>query len=150
MNDILIQVNEIKLEELYRFQVICDKDFIPPISSRVDLREYSRKLHDHSERITVTVDGNLAGLLCIYANDSQTSVSYISLVAVLKGYRRLGLGNALVEKAVSLSQRKGMSSIKLEVGKDNTAAQHLYRKFGFIVEKENDLTLLMTREYNGR
>jgi ribosomal protein S18 acetylase RimI-like enzyme len=150
MNEIKLLLNKIELEDLYSIHQTCDLDFEPPLSSRTDIRVYCRKLLKYADIISVNVKGNLAGVLCIYANDSQTRVSYISSVAVLKGYRRLGLGNALVEKAISLSQKKGMSSVKLEVGKNNTAAQHLYRKFGFIVEKENDLTLLMVREYNGR
>ncbi len=150
MNEIEMLLNRIELEDLYSIHRTCDLDFEPPLSSRTDIGEYCRKLLKYADIISANVEGNLAGVLCIYANDLQSRVSYISSVAVLKGYRRLGLGNALVGKAISLSEKKGMYSIKLEVGKNNAAAQHLYRKFGFRIEKENDLTLLMVREYNGR
>jgi ribosomal protein S18 acetylase RimI-like enzyme len=150
MSDIELHVNEIELEDLYSIHKICDHDFDPPLSSRTNIRFYCEKLFKNAERISIDFKGKLAGVLCIYMNDSLNRIAFISSVAILADYRRSGLGNLLIGNAISLSKEKQMSKIRLEVGRKNPAALNLYRKHGFEIEKENDLTLLMSRELNGK
>ena len=150
MSDIELHVNEIVLEDLYSIHKSCDHDFDPPLSSRTNIRFYCEKLFKNAERISVDFKDKMAGVLCIYMNDSLGKIAFVSSVAILADYRRLGLGNLLLAKAVSLSKEREMTKIRLEVGKKNSAALDLYRKHGFEVEKENDLTLLMSRELNGK
>lgn len=56
---------------------------------------------------------------------------YIANVAVGKSYRRSGIGQALVQKAISEAQKNNCSFISLEVRKSNSAAITLYEKCGF-------------------
>lgn len=52
-------------------------------------------------------------------------------IVVKKDFRNLGIGTALLNEIITLCSSLNLSSITLEVRKDNTHAISLYRKFGF-------------------
>ena len=56
---------------------------------------------------------------------------YIANVGVLKEYRRMGVGSALVKYASDKAKEMKMSFISLEVRPSNTAAVRIYERFGF-------------------
>jgi ribosomal protein S18 acetylase RimI-like enzyme len=56
-------------------------------------------------------------------------------------FRRQNLGKAVVAFAEELCKKAGIRAMRLEVGRENTAAQALYRQSGF----EEDARNLMTK-----
>ena len=56
-------------------------------------------------------------------------------------FRRQKLGKAVVAFAADLSKKAGIKAMRLEVGRENAAAQALYRQCGF----EEDARKLMTK-----
>ncbi len=56
---------------------------------------------------------------------------HILKIAVLPAWRKRGVGSALLEKALILARAKWLRRICLEVRAANTAAIHLYNKYGF-------------------
>ncbi|MCQ4022726.1 MULTISPECIES: ribosomal protein S18-alanine N-acetyltransferase [unclassified Ruminococcus] len=56
---------------------------------------------------------------------------YIANVGVLKEYRRMGIGSALVKYAANKARKMNMSFISLEVRPSNTVAVRIYERFGF-------------------
>lgn len=60
---------------------------------------------------------------------------------ILENFRRQKLGKAVVAFAQDLCRKVGIRALRLEVGKENQAAQSLYREAGFTEESRN----LMTR-----
>ncbi|WP_026574002.1 ribosomal protein S18-alanine N-acetyltransferase [Bacillus sp. UNC438CL73TsuS30] len=57
--------------------------------------------------------------------------AHITNIAILPGYRGKKLGEALLEKMMSVAREMGAKSMTLEVRVTNQIAQSLYRKFGF-------------------
>ena len=57
----------------------------------------------------------------------------ITNVAVLPEYRRRGIASALIEEMIKKANELSLDLLTLEVRRSNTAAQELYRKFGFDV-----------------
>ena len=55
----------------------------------------------------------------------------IQNVAVLSGFRRIGLGQALVVKSLHGFRNAGLQRVTLEVTAENTPAVLLYKKLGF-------------------
>ncbi len=55
-------------------------------------------------------------------------------MGVHKDYRRRGIGQWLVEKAIQIAHEKGLERIELEVFASNIAAIKLYEKLGFVTE----------------
>lgn len=89
--------------------------------------------------IVAKADGKIVGNLDLvrYGRWSKTAhVRYLDM-AVLDGFRSIGVGTALMEYSMNWAKAKGFEKIILEVFSTNERAINLYRKFGFIVEGIN-------------
>ena len=65
---------------------------------------------------------------------------YIHHMAVLPSSQNRGIGSLLMQEALVVAKELGYQA-KLEVHRDNPAAMHLYKKFGF-TELEGYLTFI--------
>lgn len=113
---------------------LCDANFIPPLSTRVNLQQYAAKLAEHAVRFEAWADGGLAGLLAAYCNDQDSSLAFITNVSVLGQWQQQGIANELVRQCVHYVKTAAMRGIRLEVEKTNTQAINLYLKHGFRAE----------------
>lgn len=89
--------------------------------------------------IVAVVDGKLVGNLDLVkygATPKTEHVRYLDM-AILDGYRSIGVGSALMDYCVEWARNKGLKKIILEVFSSNVRAIELYRKFGFVVEGTN-------------
>jgi len=59
--------------------------------------------------------------------------AHIGSIAVHPDYRRQGIAQALLVRALGAASRRGATQATLEVRRSNLAAQALYRRFGFEV-----------------
>ena len=131
------------LNELVKVHEVCDSDFDPPLSSRVEIKEYSRKLCENANFVTAKSEGNLAGIVAIYCNDYKSFTAYISSICVLPAYRGNKLGKDLLSGAIEVAKKTNMVKIRLEVGKKNFPAISLYERFNFKqVEERADVFLM--------
>ena len=82
----------------------------------------------------------LAGEIKGYGNiDPETPEFAISMI---KAYRRLGIGTALMKKMIELLKEKGYAKTSLSVQKENYAVK-MYKKLGFEPVKENEHDYIM-------
>ena len=58
--------------------------------------------------------------------------AHITNIAVHPEFRGIGVGNALMEDLIETAKNNGVANMTLEVRTGNTAAQNLYKKFGFV------------------
>jgi len=79
----------------------------------------------------LVVEGNSQVLGYVIATERTDYLGHIISIAVHPGHRRKGLGELLMKSIIDLLARKGISTIRLEVRRDNIVAQSLYEKFGF-------------------
>lgn len=78
--------------------------------------------------------------------------AYISNVAVATQYRRLGVGDKLIEGLSAIGKKRELSFLTLEARAGNTPALSLYEKYGFVpvgrrknyYEKPKEDAILMT------
>lgn len=126
-----IRRNEASADALARLLKACDRDFDPPLSSRVEIEAYAQRLHDKAERFEVTEASDLVGLVAIYCNDPTGQAAFVSNVSVAQHRRGQGIADALLTQAIAYATAKGFATITLEVGPKATAAQALYIKLGF-------------------
>lgn len=63
----------------------------------------------------------------------KVDVGAIQNVAVMPGYRRRGLGFALVAKCLRGFKRNGTDQVTLEVTAENGVAVRLYQRLGFVI-----------------
>jgi RimJ/RimL family protein N-acetyltransferase len=55
-------------------------------------------------------------------------------IGIVDGFRRQGIGRALMHAALMRARRSGLTRVELTVREDNRRAIALYRKFGFVAE----------------
>jgi mycothiol synthase len=71
-------------------------------------------------------------------HDVIADMGYIPTLAVLKPFRRRGLGQALLQHAFQALQERGVQRVGLDVdAKNKTGATRLYQRVGMHVDQEN-------------
>lgn len=125
--------------------------FDPPLDRTVpDLPAYARKLAENGITIACFSPQNvLLGCISFYANDEYSQEAYIAEFATNRRFRNLGIGKALIERAYKMSRAKGMRSIRLEVRKNNTAAQRFYAMQGFELDEGGAKTVFLKKKLIG-
>jgi ribosomal protein S18 acetylase RimI-like enzyme len=108
---------------------------VPPLNKLKQLQLVDG-LANHPTALVLFVlyDGEIAGLTTCFINFSTFNVKpylYIHDIIIYDGFRGKGLGKALMEKLVEMSNERGYCKITLEVREDNNLAQDLYRSLGF-------------------
>lgn len=78
--------------------------------------------------VAETPDQRIAGMIVSWLVVDEL---HVATIATHRDYRRLGIGSKLLTEALQDGWRMGMRRAFLEVRAGNTAAQAMYRKFGF-------------------
>ena len=108
----------------------CDADFTPPLSARLDLRDYAAKLAERAARFEAWDGGQLVGLVAAYLTPGAPE-AFISNVSVVSELRGRGVAAALVADCVDRARGSGAATLTLEVATADRAAGRFYEKFGF-------------------
>jgi ribosomal protein S18 acetylase RimI-like enzyme len=98
------------------------------------LKPLFTNMYDPIVIVAETRRNEVVGVAIVH-NESK-AVWKVVQVAVLSGYRRHGVGTALMKSILSLVKAKGGKRIALSVDIDNHLAIEFYRKFGFSVYAE--------------
>ena len=128
---------------LENFLYEVDEDFVPSLSSRVNLKEYSHKLSLNASNLFVTLDGIDVASCSLYCN---TSIGYVSSVAVKSEYRRMDIGYKMMQEVFRYAIENKCKSIQLEVGVNNISAIAFYESLRFMRKDKNADSFLMEKE----
>lgn len=120
-----------------------DADFVPPLSSRVEIDAYAQKMGRKATRFEAWSDGTLVGLVAAYCNDPDQQLAYITSVSVLRAWNGQGIAARLMAQCVEHAKVSGLRQIRLEVASANTPAIKLYQKAGFVADKANTRSMGM-------
>ena len=105
--------------------------------------DYLSKLANKAEALCHEMAGQCVGFVFFYCNDPTKSASYISLIMVDPGFRKLGIAAALMRYVLTLTAQRGFQVCRLEVRKENAAAIKLYEAMGFgMLEDRGDKYLM--------
>jgi len=123
--------------------------FVAGLDSSKDMEEvrtrhgdiFERWLNLHDQRIFLAFAGKENGLpvgfIWIVKNSEQftgRSYCFVMDIGIKKGYRRLGIGKLLMDKARDYTKSLGYDRLKLMVNSKNKDAIKYYRTIGFDVE----------------
>lgn len=122
----------------------CDIDFVPPLSSRVNISNYAQKIFTKAMRFEAWSGGILIGLVAIYCNNQENHIAYVTSVSVIKEWVGMGIAGNLVSQCIKHMDALGMKQICLEVASGNIPAIKLYEKCGFVVSNPNALFITMS------
>ena len=123
----------------------CDADFVPPLTDRVEIIDYARRIVSKATRFEAWSGNMLIGLVAAYCNDQETRIAYITSVSVLREWTKRGIAACLMKQCIDYAEKIGMRHISLDVAVDNTQAIKLYEKFGFVVGKADMPFVTMSR-----
>lgn len=126
-------LNRASEDEIVEHLRTCDADFIPPLSNRVVINDYAKKIVSKATRFEAWTDGTLVGLVAAYCNDQEKRIAYITSVSVLREWHRKAIAARLINDCIEHARVLGMRQISLEVDVDNKHAIKLYEKYGFVV-----------------
>ena len=100
-----------------------------------DERRYIRALQRHPDAALFVAEldtGEIVGRLSLMRDPHPSSSHVADLgLMVAAGYRRRGIGTALMQAAESWARESGIGKLELHVFPYNTAAISLYEKLGY-------------------
>jgi len=131
-------LNKASEAEIAEHLLNCDTDFVPPLSERVEVKDYAKKIVQKASRFEAWSGPTLVGIVAVYCNDQATGIAYITSVSVLKDWTGKGIATQLLGQCVRHVKEMGMQQVRLEVTSENLPAIKLYEKSGFSVEKVNE------------
>lgn len=100
-------------------------------TERMSARQLRRHLESLSaELLVATRERRIVGAALVFFRRSSR-VARLYSIAVAAGERGGGLGAALLAAAEQAARRRGSRSVRLEVRRDNAAAQRLYERHGY-------------------
>jgi ribosomal protein S18 acetylase RimI-like enzyme len=136
----ILPADQFTLEQLTEAYNQTRVDYIVPMPMNVDtLREYNRVYDISLAGSCVAIhEGEIIGLGMLGLREQR---SWITRLGVLPSGRQHGLGRALMDFMLTVSQKHGVPTAWLEVIKGNDPAHNLFRRCGFIETRE----LLVTR-----
>ena len=110
-------LNKASAEQIAEHLLRCDSDFVPPLSGRVEIKDYAEKIATTAIRFEAWPGGALVGLVAAYCNDQDKHIAYITSVSVLRAWMSNGIAARLVGQCVEHAKTLGMRQISLEVAK---------------------------------
>jgi ribosomal protein S18 acetylase RimI-like enzyme len=123
------------VEELTEAYYHTRVDYLVPMPMNAGkLREYIKNYDVDLSASAVAVDGNeILGLGMLGIRENR---SWITRLGVIRSNRRQGTGTALVYHLLAQARLRNLRYIIIEVIKDNTPANNLFSKNGFIPTRE--------------
>ena len=123
MND-----NEIGFDELLNYLIDVDHDFDPPLSLRVDLEVYARKLNKYALLIFRKQNNKVIAFLGCYCN---REVAFLSIISVKGEFTKQGYFKDLMNELINHLVSIGVQKMELEVNRNNEIAYKAYLNMGF-------------------
>lgn len=124
---------ELQIQELLKN---IDNDFIPSLSSKINIEEYSKKIFNKATIFSTNKKGELIAFIAFYCNE-ELKVAYCTMIAVRKNEQNSGIGTNLIKSSIDYLKKKNFNSLTLEIYKTNIKAIDFYKKLGFKIEDEN-------------
>lgn len=109
-----------------------DEDFPIPLSEKVNLNDFAKKIIDAGIGFYYLDGEKLAGVILFYANNKETLTSYVSVLSVDENYRKQGIAQKLLNECINYCKKLEFKHIELYTHKTNTGAIKLYEKNGFV------------------
>lgn len=130
--------------EIRQHLAACDSDFVPRLSSRVDIDAYAAKLRQKARTFEAWSGRSLVGVLAAYFN-TDTGTCFITNVSVVRAFSGQGIANTLLERCLAHCASEGIKLAALEVNRGSAAAVKLYRRNGFSQVAVDDDVLTLQR-----
>ena len=131
--------------------ILCDESFVPPLSDRVNLAEYAKKIFEKSISFEAWKNQqNLIGLIAAYFNETQPPSAFITNVSTDKNFMGLGIASQLLKNCIGYAKENNCFEIYLEVNSKNLPAINFYKKYHFIQTEIKGGNLILKLEIKNK
>lgn len=129
----------------------CDNFYVPRLSNRVNIEDYSTKIHCQAERFEAWCKQELIGLVVVYCN-KKNRTAFLTNVSVVPKWQKQKIAIQLLGHCFDYLRFNRFNYLKLEVDELNQPAFSLYLKLGFksTLKKNSTFTMLMTLSRNSK
>jgi len=125
----IFRTNHASANQLEGLLRLCELDFVPKLSSQVNIADYANKLHLRATRAESWRDQTLTGFVAFYSN-RESLEGFISSVCIHPTERGNGTAKLLLANTEKIMAFNSMRRATLEVGVGNLRATKLYEDFG--------------------
>ena len=125
----------LKKEELVECLRDIDFSLPEPLSRRVDISVYAKKILTNGHALGIFDGADVVGTCCFYCNDLNSRTGYLTLLAVKQSHRGCGYSTILLEEMERVARKQGMKRMELETDKENFPALALYSKYQYEIYK---------------
>lgn len=148
LSTILYKINTAAYQDVYRHLLDCNENFIPKLSLETGIAAYSSKIVQNCVTFEAWENGELAGLIAAYFNDSSKKAGFITSVSTVNRLTGKGIASTLLKQCIAYGEEKEFNEIGLEVSPENTVAVKLYEKYGFIRSALKNDRVFMKKKLN--
>lgn len=128
-------------KDIMEFLKKIDSLFKIPLSQKINLDEYSKKLIRYADVFLAFDNESIVGIFVGYNNDEVFKISNVSVLGVLNEYQGKGIARKLINNFLKLAEEKKMKKVK--VSTIDMRALNLYKSLNFkIVREENEIYYL--------
>lgn len=128
-------------KDIMEFLKKIDSLFKIPLSQKINLDEYSKKIIRYADVFLAFDNESIVGIFAGYNNDEVFKISNVSVLGVLNEYQGKGIARKLINNFLKLAEEKKMKKVK--VSTIDMRALNLYKSLNFkIVREENEIYYL--------
>lgn len=126
-----------KSSQIFIYDILhsTNNDFIPALSSKVDIQGISKKFASLASVIIAFVDNIPVGLVAYY-NNPAPNFSYLSIICVKKEFRGYGIGRNLEIKCLNNCKNFNSSGLTLNMRVSNQKLLKSRLELGYKIVKE--------------
>lgn len=121
----------------------CNDSFVPPLDSRINLKEYAKKLANYATTFEAWQENLLIGLIATYFTNIELG-AFITNVSVCNAFKGKQISSNLLSNCKDYAIEHGFTQINLEVNRNNLPALNFYTKHSFISTETKDDSIFLT------
>lgn len=131
-------------KDIEAVMLACSTDFFEQSNNTPErIKELSQKFSKFAQVVSAKYESEIVGFIAFYNNDRINYSGFLSMLIVKNQFQGYGVGSMLLELCIEQCKKGGMTTLRLEVNRENARAIHLYEKIGFKeVEKSEDSIFL--------
>ncbi len=143
MSSIAFRKNTASEDDILSHLSKCDGSFVPPLSNRVDLISYSKKIVEKAITFEAWHEEKLVGLVAAYFNDTDKRTGFITNMSVVPEYTGRRIASELLLDCINYGVKGNFCDIRLKVNRLSLDAISFYKKHNFVEIDERDDTIIM-------
>ena len=135
---LFIKKSSFSEDDLRKFIESQDQNFKPPISNKIEITKYSKKLFSLAENLISVYNNKLIGVCSFYCQPEKNDYAFLSFLAVNNSLKGKGIAKQMLKRMILFCKESGIKGIKTSTWKGNKAVK-LYHDQGFVeLDSEND------------